>query len=79
MLKENIAFAREMLLLCSTLVNTLSKHTEDEGIEEGVQKNFGISLLFLARGLVDCTLFQNDRDAIVLAKSYCAMAADIFP
>jgi len=79
LVKHDIVFCKEMLLLCSALVNSLSKQIKAEQTSEAVQKNFGISLLFLARGLVDCTLFQNDADAVVLAKSYCAMASEIFP
>ena len=79
MVKSDIVFAKDMLMLCSALVNSLSIETKLDGASERLQKNFGISLLFLARGLVDCSLFQNDIDAVVMAKNYCAMAAEIFP
>jgi len=79
LVQGDIAFAKDMLLLCSSLVNSLAIQTKMEGTTERLHKNFGISLLFLARGLVDCSLFQNDIDAVVMAKNYCAMAAEIFP
>jgi len=77
--KGDINFAREMLMLCSSLVNSLIVQMNTLGAPERLQKNFGVSLLFLARGLVDCSLFQNDMDAVLMAKNYCAMASQIFP
>jgi len=79
LVKEDGEFAKEMLMLCASLVNVLPVQLGVPGTSEQLQKNFGVSLLFLARGLVDCSYFQNDLDAIVLAKRYCAMASEIFP